>query len=138
LLNLINPIYSSGLPEGAITTTGFYVYGSDNLHYIDDDGIGNLRLYRFGTNATKIIVNDQIGFVDYTNGIIDIRNLHITALADVDFEISIKPQSNDVVSALTQIAQIARDHLTVTAIADKSANGDLRGGYNYTFSSSRT
>jgi hypothetical protein len=138
LLNLINPIYSSGLPEGAITTTGFYVYGSDNLHYIDDDGIGNLRLYRFGTNATKIIVNDQIGFVDYTNGIIDIRNLHITALADIDFEISIKPQSNDVVSALTQIAQIARDHLTVTAIADKSANGDLRGGYNYTFSSSRT
>lgn len=138
LLNIINPIYTSGLPEGAVTTTGFFIFGSDDIHYIDDDGVGNLRLYKFGTNATKIIVDDNIGFVNYDKGILDIRNLHIVALADIDFEISIKPKSNDVVSALTQIAEIARDHLTVTAISDKSANGDLRGGYNYTFSSSRT
>jgi hypothetical protein len=138
LINLINPIYTTGLPEGAVSTTGFYIYGSDYLHYIDDDGLGKLRLYRFGANADKIIVDDQIGFVDYQKGVLDIRNLHIVALADLDFEISIKPASNDVVSALTQIAQIARDHLTVTSIPDKSANGDLRGGYNYTFSSSRT
>jgi hypothetical protein len=138
LLNIINPIYTAGLPEGAVTTTGFYISGSDDIHYIDDDGVGNLRLYKFGTNATKIIVDDSIGFVYYDKGILDIRNLHIVALADIDFEVSIKPSSNDVVSALTQIAQIARDHLTVTAISDKSANGDLRGGYNYTFSPSRT
>lgn len=138
LLNIINPIHTSGLPEGAVTTTGFYISGSDDIHYIDDDGVGNLRLYKFGANATKIIVDESIGFVYYDKGILDIRNLHIVALADIDFEVSIKPSSNDVVSALTQIAQIARDHLTVTAIADKSANGDLRGGYNYTFSPSRT
>jgi hypothetical protein len=138
LLNIINPIYTAGLPEGAVTTTGFYIAGSDDIHYIDDDGVGNLRLFKYGTNATKIIVDESIGFVYYDKGILDIRNLHIVALADIDFEVSIKPSSNDVVSALTQIAQIARDHLTVTAIADKSANGDLRGGYNYTFSPSRT
>lgn len=138
LLNIINPIYTAGLPEGAVTTTGFYISGSDDIHYIDDDGVGNLRLFKYGTNATKIIVDESIGFVYYDKGILDIRNLHIVALADIDFEVSIKPSSNDVVSALTQIAQIARDHLTVTAIADKSANGDLRGGYNYTFSPSRT
>jgi hypothetical protein len=138
LLNIINPIYTAGLPEGAVTTTGFYISGSDDIHYIDDDGVGNLRLYKFGANATKIIVDESIGFVYYDKGVLDIRNLHIVALADIDFEVSIKPSSNDVVSALTQIAQIARDHLTVTAIADKSANGDLRGGYNYTFSPSRT
>jgi hypothetical protein len=138
LLNIINPIHTSGVPEGAVSTTGFYISGSDEIHYIDDDGLGKLRLYKFGTNATKIIVDDSIGFVYYDKGVLDIRNLHIVALADIDFEISIKPSSNDVVSALTQIAQIARDHLTVTAIADKSANGDLRGGYNYTFSPSRT
>jgi hypothetical protein len=138
LLNIINPIHTSGLPEGAVSTTGFYISGSDEIHYIDDDGLGKLRLYKFGTNAAKIIVDDSIGFVYYDKGVLDIRNLHIVALADIDFEISIKPSSNDVVSALTQIAQIARDHLTVTAIPDKSANGDLRGGYNYTFSPSRT
>ena len=56
----------------------------------------------------------------------------------MDFEITIKPSSNDVISAYTQIAQIAVDHLSVTAIPDKTANGDLRAGTNYTFTSSRS
>ena len=87
--------------------------------------------------STKFVVNPSIGTVDYTNGIINLKNLNITGLADIDWEITIKPQSNDIVSAYTQIAQIARDHLTVLAIPDKTANGDLRGGKNYTFTSSR-
>ena len=135
LINLINPIFFSEVPGGSISTTGFYIYGSDELHYLDDDG-GNLRLIKYGSTANKIVVNPQIGFISHQAGVIDIRNLHITALADIDFEISIKPASNDVVSALTSIAQIARDHLTVNVIADKTANGDLRAGYNYTFSNS--
>ena len=139
LLNIINPIYASGNgEESSFYTTGFYIAGSNEIHYLNDDGVGYIRLYRYGANGIKIYVNNRIGTVDYNNGIVDIRNLHITALADVDFEISIKPMSNDVVSALTQIAEIARDHLVVSAVADKTATGDLRGGYNYTFSSSRS
>lgn len=138
LLNMINPIYYSGVAEESFQSTGFYIAGSDQVHYLDDDGIRYVRLFRLGTNATKIIVNDQIGTIDYTKGIVDIKNLHITALADVDFELSIAPQSNDVVSALTQVAEIATDHLKITAIADKTASGDLRGGYNYQFTSSRS
>ena len=137
LLNIINPIFSS--PDGgSFYTTGFYIAGSNEIHYLNDDGVGYIRLFRYGPNGVKIYVNNRIGTVDYNNGIVDIRNLHITALADVDFEISIKPLSNDVVSALTQIAEVARDHLKVNAVADKTATGDLRGGYNYSFSSSRS
>lgn len=135
LINLINPIFYSDTAGGSVSTTGFYISGSDELHYLDDEG-SNLRLFKYGDAANKIVVNPQIGFIDHNGGILDIRNLHITALADVDFEISIKPASNDVVSALTQIAQIARDHLVVNVIADKTANGDLRAGYNYKFSNS--
>jgi hypothetical protein len=138
LLNMINPIYYSGVAEESFSSTGFYIAGSDQVHYLDDDGVRYVRLYRLGTNAVKVIVNDQIGTIDYTKGIVDIKNLHITALADVDFELSIAPQSNDVVSALTQVAEIANDHLKITAIADKTASGDLRGGYNYQFTSSRS
>jgi len=138
LLNMINPIYYSGMAEESFQSTGFYIAGSDQIHYLDDDGVRYVRLYRLGVNSTKIIVNEQIGTIDYTKGIVDIKNLNITALADIDFELSVTPQSNDVVSALTQVAEIATDHLTVTAIADKTASGDLRGGYNYQFTSSRT
>jgi len=135
LLNIINPIYYSESPGGSIGTTGFYINGSDDIHYLDDNG-SKIRLFKYGANAQKFIVDEQIGTIDHAKGVLDIRNLHITALADIDWEITIKPKSNDVVSALTQIAKIARDHLYVTAVPDQSAIGDLRAGYNYTFSSS--
>jgi hypothetical protein len=138
ILNMINPIWSSGQPEESFRSTGFYVAGSDELHYLDDDGVAHVRLFRFGPNGIKIIVNPTIGNIDYAKGVVDIKNLHITALADIDLEISIRPLSNDVVSALTQIAQIAKDHLKVTALPDPTASGDLRGGYNYTFTPSRS
>lgn len=138
ILNMINPIWSSGQPEESFRSTGFYIAGSDELHYLDDDGVAHVRLYRYGANGIKIIVNPTIGNIDYAKGVVDIKNLHITALADIDLEISIRPLSNDVVSALTQIAQVAKDHLKVTALPDPTASGDLRGGYNYTFTSSRS
>lgn len=138
LLNIVNPIYTTGLPEEVIYTTGFFIAGSDTVHYLDDDGVGNMRLYYIGPSAEKIIVDPTIGTVDYANGIINIKNLHITAMADIDFEISIKPMSYDVVSAYTQIAEIARDHLTIRAIPDETANGDLRGGRNYQHTTSRS
>jgi hypothetical protein len=142
ILNLINPVYSSGVPEDSVASTGFYIYGSEKIHYIEDDGYGKIRLYYNVASSnsglsTKFIVNPAIGTIDYANGILNLKNLNITGLADVDWEITFKPQSNDIISAYTQIAEIARDHLTVTAIADKTANGDLRGGKNYTFTSSR-
>ena len=145
-INVINPIYTEGVPEGAVSSTGFYIQGSDKIHYIEDDGYGNIALFyhgaadanNSGSTTTHIVVNPKIGTVDYAKGVINIKNLNITGLADIDFEITIKPESNDVVSAFTQIAQIATDHLVVTAIADKTINGDLRGGKNYQFTSSRS
>ena len=138
MLNIVNPIYTTGLAQNSIYTTGVFVFGSDIVHYLDDDGVGNMRLYYIGPSAEKIIVNPSIGTVDYAQGIINIKNLHITAIADIDFEISIRPSSYDVVSAYTQIAEIARDHLDIRAIADETASGDLRAGRNYQFTSSRS
>lgn len=138
LLNMINPIWSSGAPEESFKSTGFYIAGSDQIHYLDDDGVQYVRLFRYGANGIKIIVNPTIGTIDYNKGIVDIKNLNITALADADLEISIRPLSNDVVSALTQIVHIPPEHMKVVAIPDPTSSGDLRGGYNYTFTSSRS
>lgn len=148
LINLINPIYTEGVPEQAVSSSGFYIHGSDTIHYLEDDGVGNIQLFYHGaadtnvgttgTITTHIIVDPKIGTVDYANGIVRIHSLNITALADAYFELTIKPQSNDVVSAYTQIAEIDKDNLVVNVIADKASNGDLRAGKNYTFTSSRS
>lgn len=138
IIDIINPIYTTGLAQNNIYSTGLFIYGSEQIHYLDDDGSGYMRLYYIGPSAEKIIVDPRIGTVDYAAGLINIRNLHITAIADIDFEISIRPSSYDVVSAYDQIAEIARDHMTVTAISDETINGDLRAGKNYVFTTSRS
>jgi hypothetical protein len=137
ILNIINPLYASGQADGSIYSTGFFVKDSPDIHYLDDDGLGSIRLYTLDNNFQKIIVNPNIGTVNYDAGYIQISNLYITALADVDFEISMKPQSNDVVSALHQVAEFGLDHLTVNMIADQSASGDLRAGFGYQFTELR-
>ena len=141
IINLGNPIYSSGVPEESILTTGFYILGSSLLHYLDDDGLGNLRMFNY-SGTFKNFVNSKMGTVDYTKGIINVSNLHITGLdSNNTFEelsFVIKPQSYDVVSVRDQLVLIPDDHISVNIIVDKFAGNDPEGGINYTFSSSRS
>ena len=137
-INMINPIYTSNQPEGNIYSNGFSIYGdSVNTYYLDDDGLGNIRLYTLDSNYQKNIVNPTIGTVDYTTGLIVISNLKITSIVNQYFILSVKPASNDVVSALQQVAQIDFTNLNINVIPDLTATGDLAAGYNYVFTPSR-
>jgi len=138
---LVNPIYTSGQPENSVLTSPFYISGdSVNEYYIDDDGVGNLRLYYFVSQNVKDYVNNNIGTVDYETGTVDIPTLNITSLADNTSELTffIKPSSYDVVSARNQIALILDDEIDVTVITDKLALGNSGGGTQHTFTSSRS
>jgi hypothetical protein len=138
-LNLINPISQDGGKQGEVfLSTGFYIPNSTEVHYLDDDSNGNIRLYYVSSNFDKVIVNPSIGTIEYEAGRVVVRNLIITALDDPIFELQVKPESYDVVSALNQIVQIDPTLLVVEAIADQTANGDLRAGYNYEFQSIRS
>ncbi len=136
-LTMINPIYKSEVPEEAIITTGFYIPNSSNIHYIDDDGQGNLRLFHFDANRNKIIVNAQIGTVDYPKGSLIVRNLTITSMADASFEFVLKPESYDVVPAYNQIVQISRENLKINVVNDQTSAGSNQAGKNYIFTSVR-
>ena len=137
-MNMINPIYKSTIPAESILTTGFYIPNSANIHYIDDDGVGNLRLFYFDSTQNKVIVNPTIGVVTYTTGYLIVRNLTISAMADQTFEFIIKPASYDVVTAYNQIVQVAREYLTVSVVNDATAAGSNQAGKNYIFTPIRT
>ena len=139
VLTLINPISQDGGKQGEVfATTGFYVPNSNEIHYMDDDAKGNIRLYYINSAFEKVIVDPAIGTINYDKGEVVVRSLTIRALDGPFFEWQVKPESYDVVSALNQIVQIDPNYLTVTAIADETANGDLQAGYNYTFNSIRS
>jgi hypothetical protein len=138
-LTLINPISQDGGKQGDVfASTGFYIPNSTRIHFLDDDSVGNIRLYYIGSDQSKVIVNPEIGTIDYANGNVIVRNLTITKLDGPIFEMQVKPESYDVVPALNQIVQVSKDLLQVTAIEDNTANGDLEGGYGYEFNSVRS
>lgn len=134
LVNLINPIDQIGVP-GAVTSSLFYLTNDSQAYYLRDDGAGLMQLV-YDNNLTKgIVVRSNTGSVDYANGVINITALNIASTPDGNLTLTINPESNDVVSALTQIAQIDFDNLVINVISDKTSTGDIRGGYGYTFTS---
>ena len=139
LLDLINPISQDGGKQGEVfASTGFYIPNSTELHFLDDDANGNIRLYYLNTNFEKVIVTPDIGTINYDTGSVVVRSLTIRAIDGAFFEWQVKPESYDVVSALNQIVQIDPTLLTVEAIADDTINGDMQAGYNYQFNSIRS
>jgi hypothetical protein len=146
VLNLINPIDNDS-KEAVFYTTGFYVPAgydingklkTSPIHYMEDDGLGNVRLYYLDNNFNKVVVNDKIGTINYSLGQVIVRNLIITALDGPVFDWIVRPASYDVTSALYQIVQIDPTVLEVTAIPDNTVNGDMQAGYNYQFNSIRS
>lgn len=137
-LNIVNPIYNERVPEEAFKSTGFYLDNTTTVYYLDDDGLGNIRVYSIveGTGE-KIIKHDSVGTVNYNTGLISIKGLRITNLVDPNFYFIIKTSSYDVVSIRSQIVDIPDTRITVNVIQDVSSSGSYAGGTNYQFTSSR-
>lgn len=133
-VELGNPIYDSGVPEESILSNGFIPVDTTNMCYIDDiplgNGTGTLRMFYYSADNQKQFVKN-VGTVNYATGIIDITDLNITSLEEPNFELVIKPQSNDVVGNHNQFVTIDEPRLTINAVAESAYKP-------YTFTSSRT
>jgi hypothetical protein len=128
-VQLNNAIYKAGVAEEAVMTAGFYINSQDVIHYIDDDGSGNLRLFYYNPlDYTKVFVNSKIGTVNYDTGELKVNSLFVTGIVGSDFEFIIKPESDDVVSKHNQIVNIDATYLTidmeqeVTSVSHKLAS----------------
>lgn len=128
-----NPIYNSGVPEQSVVSTAISVLNTNRVAYIEDlptegSDVGRLRLFYY-VGSQKTYVRD-VGTVTYSTGVISVTGLVITGLVDPTFTFTIKPQSNDIVSARNQIVNIDPSLLSVSAVIDTPAE-------QYKFTSSR-
>jgi hypothetical protein len=131
-----NPIYNSGSPEEAIKSSPFVVTSTDQPVYIDDDGVGNLRLFYYTGTNTKVFINKTLGTVNYTTGKLVINDFVILSATDNIITFNCVPDSNDVVSVRNQIVAINQTNTKISVIVDTVASGQFTGGTNYIFSSS--
>ena len=110
-LNFNNPIREDSLNSSQFTFRGF-------LSYIDDDGEGNVRIYRFDTNKQKIIINPTAGTMDYDNGIVVIDAFLPTEYAGIEIKISVTPDRLDVIPVREQILIMNSNDARITLVAE--------------------
>ena len=130
--------HAGHMPE--LSSTGFKVVGNDNEMFLDDDGNGNVRRY-FLTSGVKTYANNTQGTIDYTTGQITINSLNVATISNIRgsastvIELTIKPNSNDLIPVRDQILEIDVANSSVTVTADTFAGGSSDAGIGYTTTS---
>jgi len=104
-LNFNNPIFN---PHSghlySISSTSFTHQGFKC--YFDDDGRGNLRIYRF-VNQKRVYVNEKAGKVDYEKGSVQINAFKLSAFVGDAIKVNATPKEQYIKSVRNQIIQLA-------------------------------
>ena len=127
---------------GILESSGFKISGdSSTVFFLDDDGQGNVRRYSF-SGATRVYANNNQGTIDYDTGAITINSLSVLSVENIrgsvstKIELTVVPQSNDVVPVRDQILEIDTANSSITVTADTFVGGSSEAGVGYTTSSS--
>ena len=126
---------------GILSSTGFKIDGNDNECFFDDDGAGNVRLY-YMFSGVKSYLNSTQGTIDYGTGAITINSLNIASITNIGgaastiVQLTVTPNSNDVVPVRDQIVEIDVANSSITITADSFVGGSDEAGVGYTTTSS--
>ena len=126
---------------GILSTTGFKIDGNDNEMFLDDDGQGNVRLY-YLSSGIRTYVNNTQGTINYTSGQITLNSLNVASISNIRgststiIELTVTPDSNDIVPVRDQIVEIDVSNSSITVGADTFVGGSADAGVGYTTTSS--
>ena len=139
---LFNPHSGHNATAGGIlSSTGFKIDGNDNEMFFDDDGQGNVRLYALQAGIRTYINNTQ-GTISYTSGQITINSLNVASISNIRgatstvIELTVTPNSNDIVPVRDQIVELDVANSNITVTADTFVGGSADAGVGYTTTSS--
>jgi hypothetical protein len=128
---------------GIISSTGFKISNdsSENEHFLDDDGAGNIRVY-YLSGSTRLYTSSTYGTIDYTTGAVVLTSAQLTSISNVDgatstlVRVFATPSSNDIVPVRNQVLEIDTSNSSVTGEVDGIVSGSSQAGTSYTTISS--
>jgi len=139
---LFNPHSGHNMSGGGIlTSTGFKVTGSDVEQFLDDDGNGNVRRYIL-SSGVRSYTNETQGTIDYATGQITLNSLNVSSISNIrgssstNIELTVTPNSNDIVPVRDQIVEIDVANSNITLSPDTFVGGSADAGVGYTTTSS--
>ena len=136
--SLFNPHSGHNAAGGGIlVSTGFKVTGSDFEMFLDDDGAGNVRRY-YLQSGIRTYANETQGTIDYGTGQITLNSLNVASISNIRgasstvIELTVQPNSNDVVPVRDQIVEIDVANSNISVTADTFVGGSAEAGVGYT------
>ena len=144
---LSNPLYNPhtghrSAEGGILSSTGFKVNGdATNIYFFDDDGSGNLRRY-YLVGSVRTYVDNSAGTINYSTGQINIDSINISSIENIRgsastvIELTVQPDSNDIVPVRNQVLNIDVANSTITVTPDTLVGGSANAGVGYTTTSS--
>ena len=126
-----NRIKQGTSTKPTVSSSGFKIVGDDfNIFYLNDDGLGSLRLYYVKGTGEFEYVDGLWGTVDYSMGEIVINDLIIsmTTVANNQLQIAAIPESNDIISLRETYLTVGIDNTTVSVVEDTISSGSNISG----------
>lgn len=125
--NRINAQIEGAGDSPSLITNGFKrADGGNFTYYLNDDGVGNIRLFYINTDGSKQYINGNWGSVDYVEGEVTINDVVIDEVPGSvtnTLQFSVIPESNDLVSLRETYLTIGIDNLVVNVIDDEISSG---------------
>ena len=139
---LYNPHSGHNTSSGGIlSSTGFKVANESNVYFFDDDGEGNVRRY-YLVGSVRTYTDNTAGTINYSTGAIAINALTIASIENIRgaastvVELTVTPNSNDVVPVRAQVIDIDVANSSFTVQADTLVGGSANAGIGYSTTSS--
>ena len=127
---------------GILSSSGFKISGNTNEMFLNDDGMGNVRMYYIVDGTTKTYQDSTAGTIDYVNGQVVLTALNITEISNVDgvastkIRLIVKPESNDIIAVRNQVLEIDLGNSIINANVDTIATGSSSAGVGVSTTSS--
>ena len=126
---------------GILSSSGFKISGNINEMFLNDDGMGNVRMYYIVDGTTNTYQDNNAGTIDYKTGEIILTSFNITEISNIDgatstsIRLIVTPESNDIIGVRNQVLEIDTANLIVTANVDTIATGSASAGVGVTTTS---
>ena len=145
-INFNNALYNPHVGHkaavgGILQSSGFKIDGDNtNIWFFDDDGEGNIRRYRL-VGSVRTYVGTNQGTINYATGSIVLNSINISSIENIRgsastvIELTVEPDSYDIVPVRNQILEIDIANSSISVEADTLVGGSSNAGINYTTSS---
>ena len=108
--------FSNPLRTGSLSSTKFTFNGFDA--FLDDDGLGNVNIFRFNDDKQKVNIVTAAGSIDYTTGLVEVERFLPSAFDGIEMKVTVEPVNLDVTPVREQILIMRGNDATISAIGE--------------------